>query len=355
MYLHLISGFLGSGKTTAIQSACRVLLQRHSKVGVITNDQGIQLVDSKFFQALNIPNRQVVNGCFCCRYTDLETNVQALMNTVQPDVIFAESVGSCTDLIATLLKPLSQQHPNWHVTLTTFADVRLLHLLLKGRMNHFDASVRYIYEKQLEEAQLIVVNKTDCVETATLQEVKALLQDKFHNKTVLYQNSLDAESIIVWLHALECKTIVQRLPSLQIDYAVYGAGEAQLAWLDAELEITSTQNNTAAEAAALMHEVFKKLYEKDIPIGHLKFLLNHAIKISYTAASVPVIINSSKFKRAKTATVVINARVQTAPEILAALFTEAIANVKSYTDCMTSIKSSAAFTPGFPEPTHRFV
>lgn len=41
MKLFLIGGFLGSGKTTAIQQACVELLKEEIKVGVITNDQGV--------------------------------------------------------------------------------------------------------------------------------------------------------------------------------------------------------------------------------------------------------------------------------------------------------------------------
>lgn len=46
---HLVGGFLGSGKTTAIIQACKRLLQTGQKVGVITNDQGKYLVDTAFF------------------------------------------------------------------------------------------------------------------------------------------------------------------------------------------------------------------------------------------------------------------------------------------------------------------
>lgn len=53
MELHLLSGFLGSGKTTAIHSACNYLLQKGVKAGVITNDQGSRLVDGDFLKALN--------------------------------------------------------------------------------------------------------------------------------------------------------------------------------------------------------------------------------------------------------------------------------------------------------------
>src|SRR3954467_4033137 len=154
MKIHLLSGFLGSGKTTAIQHACYHLLQQHIRVGVITNDQGIKLVDGNFFQSLGIPNRQVVNGCFCCNYNNLDASVQSLIATNNPDVIFAESVGSCTDIVATVLKPLEHLRKKVQVSLSTFADVRLLQMVLLGNSQLFDENVRYIYNKQLEEAEI---------------------------------------------------------------------------------------------------------------------------------------------------------------------------------------------------------
>ena len=108
MNIHLLSGFLGSGKTTGIKQACVHFMQQGKRVGVITNDQGIKLVDGNFFSKMGIPERQVGNGCFCCNYNDLDRSIQSLIDEFKPDIIFAESVGSCTDIVATVLKPLLQ-------------------------------------------------------------------------------------------------------------------------------------------------------------------------------------------------------------------------------------------------------
>ncbi|MDP4213786.1 MAG: GTP-binding protein, partial [Bacteroidota bacterium] len=155
MDIHLLSGFLGSGKTTAIQCASRLLIEKGIKTGVITNDQGIRLVDLDFFKHLGIPGRQVIGGCFCCNYQDLDDQIQSLTEAEQPDVIFAESVGSCTDIIATVLKPLRQYRPQSRITLSVFADALLLHMLLIEGITLFDESVQYIYNKQLEEAAIV--------------------------------------------------------------------------------------------------------------------------------------------------------------------------------------------------------
>ena len=68
MKLCLVGGFLGSGKTTAITTAGKMLFRQGIPVAIITNDQGSRLVDTAFATSLNIPNNEVRNGCFCCNY-----------------------------------------------------------------------------------------------------------------------------------------------------------------------------------------------------------------------------------------------------------------------------------------------
>jgi G3E family GTPase len=73
MKIYLVGGFLGSGKTTAIIQACRILMADGKKVGVITNDQGKYLVDTAFMKFNDIPTVEVTGGCFCCNYQDLNS------------------------------------------------------------------------------------------------------------------------------------------------------------------------------------------------------------------------------------------------------------------------------------------
>lgn len=354
MKIHLLSGFLGSGKTTAIQYACHQLIKAQKKVGVITNDQGISLVDGGFFKHLNIPNRQVVNGCFCCNYNDLDKSIQSLVTANKTDIIFAESVGSCTDIVATVLKPLFNFYPETKITFSTFADVRLLRILLTVNDQIFDESVRYIYFKQLEEAEVIVVSKIDLIENESLQEIQQIMNDKYGDKILLYQNSLDQISIQQWLNILDNQPF--KIPSsLQIDYNVYGDGEAKLAWHDQFIEIYSPDYHADQSAASLMKMIYQKIHLNKYPIGHLKFLLNGEKKISFTNAPKEEILDIIENKKNNLVTLLINARVQTSPENLSNLISEVINETEIKSNCKITVKSIAAFKPGFPRPTHRIV
>src|SRR5262245_7852205 len=103
MKLCLVGGFLGSGKTTAIATAARVFARENIPVAVITNDQGSQLVDAAFIDSINLPGAEVKNGCFCCNYDQFYSTIENLKTTVAPQMMFAEAVGSCADLVATIV------------------------------------------------------------------------------------------------------------------------------------------------------------------------------------------------------------------------------------------------------------
>jgi len=337
--IHLLSGFLGSGKTTAIREACRYLSKQGIPVAVITNDQGAHLIDGHLFTHLGIPSGQVTNGCFCCKYNDLDAAIRHLLKHHAPGVVFAESVGSCTDLIATVLKPLLHQHPEWQTTMTTFADAQLLNSSAPG----FDETVNYIYHKQLEEAELIVVSKSDLIDTTQLQ---TRLESSYPGKTILFQNSFDEAHIARWLRTLDGTPFTKDFPSLDIDYDTYGAGEAKLAWLDQQVNIFSPGKTAQHAAITLIRHLSRAPY----PIGHLKFLLDGQTRISITATGAA---DHPEPQSAASATLLVNARIQTDPAVLSQLMDDAIRATERENRCSIRSLGADCFQPGYPRPTHR--
>jgi G3E family GTPase len=353
MNLYLVNGFLGSGKTTAIANACIQFINQKVKTAVITNDQGAQQVDSAYLQSLSLPTGEVANGCFCCRYNELEEVVASLIMSEQPEIIFAESVGSCTDLVATVAKPFAL-HNSARIVISVFADAYLLHSIMKGTSCFIEEAVQYIYRKQLEEADIIVVNKTDLLDKVELQYVKEVIETSYPGKKILYQDSYNEKDIHNWVQLLKEFTIPVQRSSLELDYDKYGAGEAMLAWLDQKVSVHTREPVAVKAALILTDNIYKKIQEAGYTIGHLKFLLSDGgwhKKLSYTTTGKDHLITESH--SCNHLDVLINARVQTTPQLLQQAITIAIEETINQIHCRITRHQLSSFHPGYPKPLHR--
>ena len=95
----LLGGFLGSGKTTALSRLARHYVAAGKRVGIIANDQAENLVDTETFRTAGFRTEEVPGGCFCCRFEDLIAAAGRLVDGFHPDMLLAELVGGCTDLV----------------------------------------------------------------------------------------------------------------------------------------------------------------------------------------------------------------------------------------------------------------
>src|SRR5919197_3393796 len=125
---------------------------------------------------------EIPGGCFCCRFNSLVDAARKLTAATRPDVFIAEPVGSCTDLVATVTYPLRRIYgQNFSIApLSVLADpIRALRVFGLEGGGKFSEKVLYIYRKQLEEADLIVVNKCDLLDTKKISALCAALEKEF--------------------------------------------------------------------------------------------------------------------------------------------------------------------------------
>ena len=133
--LILVGGFLGAGKTTLLWEAAHKVMQNGERVGLITNDQAPELVDTAILSRDKVKVAEVNGSCFCCNFPGLIDATKKLKKEAEADVIIAEPVGSCTDLSATIVQPLKENLRGELLVspLTVLADpVRLSDILNGG-------------------------------------------------------------------------------------------------------------------------------------------------------------------------------------------------------------------------------
>lgn len=149
LYL-MVGGFLGAGKTTAISQIARALTDQGRRVGLITNDQSVGLVDTAVLSHGDFPVEEITGGCFCCRFNTLVDASEKLTAQTKPDVFIAEPVGSCTDLVAAVTFPLRRIYGEAYrvAPLTVLIDpIRAERILGIAQGGNFSQKVLYVYGK----------------------------------------------------------------------------------------------------------------------------------------------------------------------------------------------------------------
>jgi hypothetical protein len=249
-HLILVGGFLGAGKTTLILAAARLLTARGLRCAIIANDQGESLVDTELARSGGGHAAEVTGGCFCCRFSELMRTAENL-RAHSPDVIFAEPVGSCTDLSATILHPIQEAFADSFqlAPLTVLVDPGLLR-------DHPD--IDFLFQKQLEEADIVCYTKSD------------LYPDESSSRQL---SARTGQGVAAWLDEIMSGQLMLSGKILDIDYERYAQAEASLAWLNAEADlICDPPISPALLLGPLLDLLDRDLTAAKIPIVHLKAL-----------------------------------------------------------------------------------
>jgi len=354
----VVGGFLGAGKTTLLAQVARYFAARGKKVGIITNDQAADLVDTHLLSGLGIAVEEVAGGCFCCRFEDFERTANNLLQSVQPDVLLAEPVGSCTDISATVLQPMKQQWGGW-IELSPFsvlADPRLLQHIFDARQSSFPDSVRYIMRQQFEEADNLVINKVDLVSPEELAALKTEIKSAWPGIKIYEMSALENRGVAEWLEAISGVSNGGR-KILEVDYGTYARGEAELGWLNASISLVARkETDWEGFARELICRIQQGLASHNAEIGHLKLLISNQdgqVAANVTNIRDVPVVQSSIRAGSGAVSLIINTRALIEPQLLQSIVQRLVRSVAGETIEVTE-SNMQSFRPAYPQPTHRF-
>ncbi len=345
-FLVLTGGFLGAGKTTLILRAARLLHERGLRAAIITNDQGGALVDTRLATAAGYDAGEIAGACFCCRFANFVAAAQSLL-AVRPHVIFAEPVGSCMDLSATVLQPLKQNHAH------QFRIAPFSVLVDPQRAAEFarpDAhpQLAYLFQNQLAEADLVVYTKSD-LEGGRASACAGLEPG---SRRV---SAATGQGVAEWLDEVLSGHLRAGGQLLDVDYTRYAAAEAALGWLNWEGELRlETALAPAAIVGPLLERLDAELTRAGAPIAHLKIF--DRAPSGYIRAGIcrngdePAIEGDLLASPARRHELVINLRARALPAVLE----QAVARATAELPPALRVLHLQAFQPSPPVPEHRF-
>jgi Ni2+-binding GTPase involved in maturation of urease and hydrogenase len=352
----MIGGFLGAGKTTAMIRLGRHLMAKGLRVGLITNDQSVDLVDTNRVRAEGMPVAEVTGGCFCCKFDSLVEASKGLAKENAPDVLIAEPVGSCTDIKATVSYPLRQLYGDAYqvAPLSVVVDpVRCARVLGVVEGKSFSENVLYVYRKQLEEAEVLVVNKVDTVDPALRAKLVEALRTAYPQAEVHEVSCVTGEGLDGWFDRILSGDL-GRERTMDVDYDVYADGEARLGWLNARGTVVG---DAEFDGNALLIELTKTLRDglaaEGVEVAHLKMTLQpdegvDLGAISLTRTEADGVLTHTLKEPLRRGELVINLRAEAEPEVL-----RGMVESLNVTGVALNVEVLGAFRPGRPVPTHR--
>jgi len=356
----MIGGFLGAGKTTAVGRLAKRLQAQGARVGLITNDQGANLADTALLRSQGFTTEEIPGGCFCCRFDSLVEAAQKLTASTRPEVFIAEPVGSCTDLAATVTYPLRRLYGAEYTLAPVSAlldPVRALRVFGLEPGPAFSAKVVYIYKKQIEDADLVVLNKADLVSAERLERLRAAIIAAWPGKEVLMVSARTGAGLDAWFDRLTSEEQTAQ-EAMEVDYEIYAEGEALLGWLNATVQLSASSafdaNRLLEQCAA---EIQRSLQARGAEVAHLKMTINSPQSVGGSVASIHLVRNDAVPELSftlenpiKTGQMIINLRAEAAPEELAAALQEGLTALP----VSAKLEHLEHFRPGKPNPTHRF-
>lgn len=355
----MIGGFLGAGKTTTVGRLARHYMTQGKRVGIVTNDQTTDLVDTHSLRSQGFDVGEVAGSCFCCNFNALTSTVESLGEDQLPEVILAEPVGSCTDLVATVIRPLVQVYGRplevapYGVILKPSHGLKIL----RGEgQRGFSPKAEYIFRKQLEEADFIIINRIDEMTAAEIEELEGLLRQNFPEQPLLRVSARSGSGFEALTELLDQQgAFGQRV--MEVDYDVYAEGEAELGWLNSQIDV---EGDKPFDLDALLMDVISRLHRCFVTVGaesaHLKTIGlcdgSYAVANLISNETGPELSLASK-TATRSANVVVNARVATDPQELEKHVREQVAATCDAMGLRHRIVTMQSFKPGRPVPTHR--
>ncbi|MCC8197144.1 MAG: cobalamin synthesis protein P47K [Tannerellaceae bacterium] len=354
--LILAGGFLGAGKTTLLWEAARRLMEQGLNVGLITNDQAPELVDSALLTLNNLQVAEVSGSCFCCNFNGFTDSIQQIRKDVSADVIIAEPVGSCADLSATILQPLKHY---WNrdllvAPLTVLADPTRLQSILAGENADLHPDAAYIYRKQLEESDIILISKTDLLTDSQLEELKQQTAAYYPSATIRTISVTRGTGVDEWLEEV-CTRNDAGKRLVDMDYDIYANGEAVLGWLNGTLHLKGENTDWDIFTRQLLTHLSTRFDNENYPVGHVKIISENGKQyiVGNITGNRDTLSLRGSAGESEEIRLIVNARVETSPENLDKIVRETIDELveNKYTP---EVIAWRYLQPGRPQPTHRF-
>lgn len=271
----VVSGFLGAGKTTTMIALGEYMNKHGQHVGIIANDLGANLVDTNLTQTSGCTVEEIASGCICYQMDNTIDKIRRLKDRDGCGFVMSDIPGCGVGALDHTYHRLDADCSDWVVLapFTVVVDPERLRMLLPEKADiNLPEELVYLMKLQLEEADLVVLNKTDTIDAAEVERDVAFLKEACPDIPVLAISALEKTGIaelaeFITTHKSALKNFSVR------DDEKFAQAETKLTWYNRRM-FFKTLDGSKIDCNAVIDEFIEGirmgLIEKKRNVPHLK-------------------------------------------------------------------------------------
>jgi len=166
----VVSGFLGSGKTTLVRRILEDAQAHGIRVALISNEFGELGIDQALLGNMRDDYVELRGGCVCCRLSDqLVETLEMLRERADPDRVVIETSG--------VALPYDTQLNFWREPIKGWITDDAAVVVVNAEQVHDRRELEGVFEQQVSSADLLVLNQIDRVPQVALASIEAKLRE----------------------------------------------------------------------------------------------------------------------------------------------------------------------------------
>jgi G3E family GTPase len=209
---------------------------------------------------------------------------------------------------------------------------------------------------QLEEADIILITKTDLLEDDELQVLERRTASVFPQASIRGISARLGYGLDEWLREVLSESYTGTR-NVEVDYDLYAEGEAELGWLNADVLFSGSENTDWRRVCErLLARLQSRFREEEAEVAHLKAILstsNGYLQCNLTRLDAEIHIEGEAEPGSEKSSLTVNARVQMSPQNLKREFHQALKSSLG-PNIRTTLRSFSCFEPARPVPSFHF-
>ena len=286
----VFGGFLGSGKTTSMMAFSDILKAQGKKPAILVNDLGARnLVDGSYTEKKGYLTQNITGDCICYQTENLVDKLRRFRDADQADLIFSDIPGCGIGALDHVYHKLDREY-HGEFTLCPFTAVvdpeRLRVIMPEHADLNLPSEMEYLFDAQLKEAEVILLNKIDLLTPEKTEEITAFLKNGYPEAAVFAISAKEGTGLEEALAYLMTHDSELRNPEIGYGGPDFVAAEETMSWYNRQFYVKGGSFDGNAFTARYMDHIRDGLRLASGNVPHLKAMaedaLGHYLKVSLT-------------------------------------------------------------------------